>query len=312
MLEMMSKFKLFCLISIVFLLVAAGDALADSPRALRDDPQYIKIRGDSSREWDKEEVLATVGDKVFTKKSIQWRIDGLPSEQQKKYQSDEQKRTILENLIQNHLLALEAKERKYDKEKGVAAALEDLIEYHLAQVYIRYQLSDISVSDEEAKKYYEENKEKFKTPAMLRAQHILVSVSANSSLREEKEALKKINKIKKDLDKGADFSALAEKSSDDAETKSKGGDVGYFTRENTNPDFADAAFGLKKGEVSKPVRSVLGYHLIKLTDRKDEAYQPFEQVVRNVKMTIFELKRQEVIKDTIRQLKEKYKVVYAQ
>jgi peptidyl-prolyl cis-trans isomerase C len=303
------KIRNFCLICMVLITVAAATGYV---YAGTTDPSNetvsITIRGDKNS--DKDEVLATIGDKVFTRNSIQWRIDGLPFEQQKNYQTEEQKKAILENLIQNHILALEAKKEKMDKEKGVVAALDDLVEYHLANVYIRYKLSDIAINDEEAKKYYEDHKAEFTTPAMVKAQHILIKLGVNTPFREEQAALKKANKIKKDLDKGADFSTLAKKSSDDEETKDKGGDIGYFSRETINPDIADAAFSLKTGEISKPVRSVLGYHIIKVTDKKEPELIPLLQVERKIKMTIFELKKQEVIKEKIKQLKEKYKVTY--
>lgn len=112
------------------------------------------------------------------------------------------------------------------------------------------------VSDKDAKKYFDEHKD---TLAQVKASHILVA--------DENTA----NEVKKKLDDGADFAELAKEYSKDTANSNKGGDLGYFTKDKMVKEFADKAFSMKKGEVSEPVKTSYGYHIIKVDDKKDTA-----------------------------------------
>ena len=112
------------------------------------------------------------------------------------------------------------------------------------------------VSDKDAKKYFDEHKE---TLAQVKASHILVA--------DENTA----NEVKKKIDDGADFAELAKEYSKDTANSNKGGDLGYFTKDKMVKEFADKAFSMKKGEVSEPVKTSYGYHIIKVDDKKDTA-----------------------------------------
>ncbi|WP_040397141.1 peptidylprolyl isomerase [Anaerococcus senegalensis] len=112
------------------------------------------------------------------------------------------------------------------------------------------------VSDKDAKKYFDQHKE---TLAQVKASHILVA--------DENTA----NEVKKKIDDGADFAELAKEYSKDTANSNKGGDLGYFTKDKMVKEFADKAFSMKKGEVSEPVKTSYGYHIIKVDDKKDTA-----------------------------------------
>ncbi|MDI6637384.1 MAG: peptidyl-prolyl cis-trans isomerase [Bacillota bacterium] len=129
---------------------------------------------------------------------------------------------------------------------------------------------DVTVSDDEVKKYYEEHKDEFKEPEQVRARHILV--------KDEKTA----KEIEKELAGGADFAELAKAKSEDPGSKDKGGDLGYFERGAMDPAFEKAAFALKIGETSGPVKSSFGYHIIRVEDRKPERIPPLEEVRNEV------------------------------
>lgn len=109
---------------------------------------------------------------------------------------------------------------------------------------------DIKVTDEEIKEQYE------KETTEIEAQHILV---------EDEETA---NKIKKDLDEGADFAKLAKDNSMDEENKDKGGDLGFFGFGDMVPEFFDAAYKIEAGKISEPVKSSYGYHVIKVNDKR--------------------------------------------
>ena len=116
---------------------------------------------------------------------------------------------------------------------------------------------DVKVTEDEVKKYYEENKKMFELPSKeIRASHILVDT--------EEEAKELLAQIKA----GADFAELAKKYSKDPGSKDQGGDLGYFSKGKMVPEFEKAAFALKPGSVSDVVKSEYGYHIIKVTGER--------------------------------------------
>lgn len=134
--------------------------------------------------------------------------------------------------------------------------------------YVELNLDDMSreieVSDKAIAEYYAEQRQSFiRQPEQRKASHILIKVEKAAG---ESAALEKIKKIEKELARGADFSKLAKKYSDDIGSARQGGELGYFGRGVMDKAFENAVFSLKKGEISKPVRSRFGYHLIKLED----------------------------------------------
>ncbi|MFR2716889.1 MAG: peptidylprolyl isomerase, partial [Anaerococcus obesiensis] len=110
------------------------------------------------------------------------------------------------------------------------------------------------VDEKQIKKYYEENKD---TLSQVKASHILVADEATAK------------QVKEKLDNGEDFAKLAKEYSKDTANAEKGGDLGYFTKDKMVKEFADKAFSMKKDEVSDPVKTSYGYHIIKVTDKKD-------------------------------------------
>ena len=104
----------------------------------------------------------------------------------------------------------------------------------------------------------------------VKASHILVAVDQNASEEEINSAQQKANEIYDKLMVGSDFEELAKENSDDPSVSQNGGDLGYFARGVMVPEFEQAAFDLLVGEISKPVRSSYGWHIIKLTDKKGE------------------------------------------
>lgn len=113
------------------------------------------------------------------------------------------------------------------------------------------------VTDEEISTYYEENKASFATPEQVRASHILVET------KEEADA------IKKELDGGADFATLATEKSTDTASAANGGDLGFFGEADMLEPFSKAAFSMQVDEISDPVQSDYGYHIIMKTDHKE-------------------------------------------
>jgi len=112
----------------------------------------------------------------------------------------------------------------------------------------------------------------------VRVRHILIRVAPNASQKEKEEAKKKIMEIKSRIDKGEDFTTLAQKFSEDPGSKDRGGDLGFIAKGDTVEEFEKAAFSLKEGQVSDIVETKYGYHIIKVIERKPKRTPDFEQI----------------------------------
>jgi peptidyl-prolyl cis-trans isomerase D len=137
---------------------------------------------------------------------------------------------------------------------------------------------DVPVSDDDVRAYYEAHKDEFTEPEQRRASHILFLVPEGSKPEADQAARKQAEETLKRLRAGESFAALAKQLSQDPGTKAKGGDLGYFGRGVMDKAFEASVFSLKKGEVSEPVRSAFGYHIIKLDDVKGGAAKSFESM----------------------------------
>jgi len=125
----------------------------------------------------------------------------------------------------------------------------------------------VKVSEEDARKFYDQNPDKFTRPEAVKASHILLGVDEKATAEEKKAAREKAEKLRKELAGGADFAALA-KGNSTCPSSQQGGDLGYFGKGQMVPAFEKAAYALKPGEISDVVETRFGYHIIKLTEKK--------------------------------------------
>ncbi|MGZ8192030.1 MAG: SurA N-terminal domain-containing protein [Methylobacter sp.] len=149
--------------------------------------------------------------------------------------------------------------------------------------YIELSLEEIAknvaVTDDKLKAFYEEQKDQYTTPERRKISHILFAINDKT---DEKTALDKALKVKQEL-ANKDFAVVASEVSDDKLTAKTGGDLGLFTPGVMEKPFEDAASALKAGEVSNPVKSAFGYHLIKVTELIPGDIKPFDAVKEDVK-----------------------------
>ncbi len=165
----------------------------------------------------------------------------------------------------------------------------------------------VTISDAEVKDYYDKNLDKFKHPEQVRASHILVKVGPEDKDEQKAEARKRIEDIQKKLQAGGNFEALAKENSD-CPSKVKGGDLGYFDREAMVKPFSDAAFALKPGETSGIVETQFGYHIIRMTDKKAEGTQSFDEVKEDISRFLKQSRVQNDVKVYIENLKKNAKI----
>ncbi|CAN7352767.1 SurA N-terminal domain-containing protein [Caballeronia sp. dw_19] len=136
-------------------------------------------------------------------------------------------------------------------------------------------------SDADLKKYYDDNIARFKTQAQVRVSHILITAPKDASAADKAKAKQQAETLLAQVKAHPDqFAEIAEKNSQDPGSAAKGGDLGYFSRGMIagGQAFDDAAFGLKKGEISGIVQTDFGYHIIEATDVKPSVTQPFDEV----------------------------------
>ncbi|MEW6517598.1 MAG: SurA N-terminal domain-containing protein [candidate division FCPU426 bacterium] len=130
-------------------------------------------------------------------------------------------------------------------------------------------LPRVEIPETQIEEYYQYHRAEFDQPEEVAASHILVRTSANATEEEKLTAKLKLENLRNEIVKGKDFAEMAREHSDDPGSASKGGDLGYFKRGAMVKPFEEAAFKLKAGELSAPVETPFGYHLIKVTGRKE-------------------------------------------
>jgi peptidyl-prolyl cis-trans isomerase D len=143
-----------------------------------------------------------------------------------------------------------------------------------------------TISEQRLKDYYEDHINSFKEKEQVKARHILFRLAENASKEDEAKVKAKALEVLKKAKEGEDFAQLAKKYSEDPGTKKEGGDLGYFSSGQMVKPFEDAAFKLKKGEISGLVRTPFGYHIIKVEDIKEARTKSFEEVRNQIAETL--------------------------
>ena len=184
------------------------------------------------------------------------------------------------HYLKNITLTEKEIEAYYEEHKNIFTTPEklsvDYVELNLDEMSREIEISDKAIAD-----YYEQQRETFtRKPEQRKASHILIQVENADA---EPGALDKLKMIQEKLAGGEAFAKLAEEFSDDVGSARQGGDLGYFGRGVMDKAFEDAAFKLKKGEISKPVRSRFGYHLIKLDDIRAAEVAKLEDVKETIR-----------------------------
>jgi peptidyl-prolyl cis-trans isomerase C len=134
-----------------------------------------------------------------------------------------------------------------------------------------------ALTDAAMHKVYDDAVKQIPTEEEVRARHILIRVPAGDD-KASKAAEDKIKAVIVRLNKGEDFAKVATEVTEDPSGKANGGDLGYFTKEQMVPEFADVAFGLDKGKISAPVKTQFGWHVIKVEDKRQKPAPSFDEV----------------------------------
>ncbi len=162
-----------------------------------------------------------------------------------------------------------------------------------------------AVTDADAEDFYKKNPDQFKQPEQVRASHILITVEKDAKPEVVAEKEKAAKAIADRVKKGEAFDKLAKELSEDPSAKQNSGDLNYFGREQMVPEFSDAAFKMKKDEISDPVRSSFGFHVIKVTDHKDAETVTFEKAKPKLLDFLKKQKRQGEIEKVVQGIRAK-------
>ena len=225
-------------------------------------------------------VLATVGGMPITEAEVDEFLASLGPRGQA-YNNPEGRGIILEQLIGNKLLLLDAKRNLIEAEPAFKEQLAKLKDNLLASYAAEKVISTVSVSDKEARDYYEENKDRFNQGETVNASHILVDT--------EEKALELLAKIKSGE---VSFEDCAKENSS-CPSGQQGGSLGDFGRGQMVPEFDVAVFSMEEGEITEtPVKTQFGYHLIKLNKKNPATTPAFEEIASEINQGLLGEKRQ--------------------
>ncbi|MDT0162350.1 peptidylprolyl isomerase [Bacillus sp. AG4(2022)] len=274
---------------LVLILAAAGTAaffLSKEPAVASVGSESIKKEELYSllvKQYGDEALDALVTDKIIE----------MEAKKEKVTISDKEKEEELKNLKES-----------YGGEEGFKAALEQsgVTEAGIAEDIEKYLKTEklleprIDLKEDEIKAYFEENKDQYAQQEQVKASHILVEDEATAK------------EVKSKLDKGEEFADLAKEYSTDASNAESGGELGYFGKGEMEAAFEEAAFALKANEISGPVKTDYGYHIIKVEDKKEAKEAVYEDSKEAAKKALFDERMQTEYYNWLEEKKEEYKI----
>jgi parvulin-like peptidyl-prolyl isomerase len=244
-----------------------------------------------------DRVVVAVGDLTITAAQFDQIIDALP-EQYRSVARGSGRKHLADNIVRIAVLAQEGKRQKLDE----SSAYRTQSMFEDASILARMTEEAIGktakLDEADVRKYYEAHQGEFQ---QVRARHILIRVQGSpAAVRPgekdltEAEALAKAQDLRKRIQAGEDFAQLARQESDDTGSGANGGDLGFFRRGQMVPSFEEAAFALQPGELSEPVKSPFGYHVIKVEAKESKS---FEEVRPELERRMRPEQAQKVVED---------------
>ncbi len=152
----------------------------------------------------------------------------------------------------------------------------------------------VDVTEQELQDWYESHKSRYTHEEQVHARHILLKVPQDADEAAEEEIRSKIGEIRQEIVDGLDFAEAAKKYSEDPGSAERGGDLGFFGKRSMVPEFSETAFSLEEGELSEPVRTQYGFHLIKVEEKKEASTEEFSEVRDEVENLVKRQKARDV------------------
>ncbi len=239
-------------------------------------------------------VLAVVAGHEITEEELNAFIQRLPREQQMYATNPQFREHCKEQLIAMNVLAQCGVDEKLEETEEFQKIIEDAKRDILAQLVLKNTLDAVTVSDEEAKEFFENNKQRYAKPATVSAKHILT------------DSEEKCNDILEKITSGEKAFEEAAKEFSTCPSGAQGGDLGEFGRGHMVKEFEEAAFAAEVGHIVGPVQTQFGYHLIKVEQKNDAKEADFEEVKEQIKAEALKQKQDKAYSDKVNELKAKY------
>jgi peptidyl-prolyl cis-trans isomerase C len=229
-------------------------------------------------------IVASWAGDALTVEDVRAEMERTPAPSRVFLEAPQRKRDFVDRMITNRLLFDEGRRLGYADDPAIVRQLDALRERLVIQRVMRDYRARPEISDEEARRWYEENRSSYST-TRVRASHIL--------LADEETATAVRNEV---LENPTGFPEIARDRSEDKMSAKRGGDLGTFGVGRMVPEFERAAFALEPGEISQPVKTRYGWHLIKITERDEGEIRPFETVKPQIKSLLANRRVEEQVK----------------
>jgi peptidyl-prolyl cis-trans isomerase C len=256
-----------------------------------------------------QQPLVKVGDTTISLGEFAERLGGQSPYLRARYNSPERRREFLDNMVRFELLATEASKRGYDKSEDVARIRKQMmVQQMMQELFDKQGLKLSDIGEAEIKSYYDANKAEFEKPAQVRASQIVIKDKATAE-----KVLKQLQAKPADMEL---FRKLAQQWNSDPATKDSYGDLHFFSAEKDAtegdeapraPEVRKAAFSLEKVGDLYPelVQTEAGYHIIKLTGKRDAMKRSLEDARRLIQNRLWRQKREEAIEKFVADLRAK-------
>ena len=235
-------------------------------------------------------ILAKVDNTVITEADVDATIAAL-GQRGEAYNNPQGRKAVLEQLINKNLLLCDAKKNLYEYDPKFKAELAKIKDEMLANFAIEKAIAGVKVTDDEVKKFYDEHKAELVGGETVDASHILVDTA------------EKANEILASIKEGKATFEDAAKEHSSCPSKEKGGNLGEFGKGQMVPEFDNAVFAMEVGEITGPVQTQFGYHLIKLNKKNEAKEIPFEEIKPRLMQKVLSDKQQAAYASKLNQLK---------
>lgn len=248
-------------------------------------------------------VLATINGREISNIDLDNAIRTMHPQQQMRFQSEEGKKRLLDDLVNQELFYIEALENKVDETEEFKALMEQVTVNMLKQHALNQLFTAAMPTEEEAKSYFDEHQDEFKTGEMAKAKHILIKAASDE---EFEAAEKRANEIAEEIKAGEKTFEQAAMDYSDCPSNMQGGDLGLFGKGQMVPEFEEAVFAMNEGDLSAPVKTQFGYHLIKLEEHHEAGVPKFEEVRDEILGKLSQVKQLKAYEEKVAELRNKY------
>ncbi|MBI3784089.1 MAG: peptidylprolyl isomerase [Deltaproteobacteria bacterium] len=297
-------------------------------KALSDDDVVAKVNGTVIRRRAVKELvqgMIAVADKEPDAATVQgYAKDGLESliDLELLYQESQKKGVVVADSAVDDEIRRTKSHFKSAKEFEQALKAKGLTEAELRRDTRKTMAvnrflegsiwKDVQVNAAEVGDFYEHQRNEFQHPADVRASHILIRVPEKATPQQRQEAKARAEELLAKLKGGADFATLARENSQDPGSANRGGDLGYFSKGDMEEEFEKQAMALGAGQLSGVVATSYGFHIIKITDKREAGIEPLDAVQDRIRAVLLKSERQKRQAVLTAELRKQAKLEYGE